>query len=466
MNNHNPVPFDFIPFSQKAPQTRTIEEWESSGKLLSGAIDFSFVPLTPVHIVGKQEREGDKETYRIKLSHFNRAGHIPVIPATSLKGTIRAFFEAVFNCWVSQATDKFPAKYKEQHWGFSAFCKKNKEEKIHFGQVIPERFHPVVKNNKIDLASFLFGNVIESKSNDLNKKEDQSHAFPSRVIFEDIQIKPEQLDIKSTYLPDVPGNAFMGGPKPNISNWWYFKPLGIAERKTERHSVTEFIGGEYRGRKFYFHQYPKKLITWYNNENNWNHKKKKKGRLVNNYYTYPVEVLPENTRLSGKLFFDQIPQPLLNLFLTALQPGENIKHKIGYGQPFGLGSIDLTIQKVAATDSNKIIPTFQEYDFNPTIIKGIAGQKEYIDGNALNWINRILSFDSLLEDSSYTLSYPPYAKGFFQTPVPIDRVRSIQEKYPDCTTDVIAEKLFSIKKTIDFRIYQNKSTIWPKIISR
>ncbi|OGR26979.1 MAG: hypothetical protein A2277_19900 [Desulfobacterales bacterium RIFOXYA12_FULL_46_15] len=462
MNSHNPVPFDFIPFSNSNPQTRTVDEWEAVGDLVSGSIDFFLTPLTPIHIVGKQERKGNKEDYKITMSHFNRAGHTPVIPATTLKGAIRAFFEAAFNCWVSQATEEFPAEKKSRHWGFAAFGKKDKDKRLHFGPAIPKRLHPVVKDDRIDLASFLFGNVIEPES----KEACQDLAFSSRLIFEDLIVDPQDLDINSLRLPDVPGGAFMGGPKPNISNWWYFKPLGIAERKTEKHSVTEFIGGEYRGRKFYFHQHPEKITAWYDNENNWDHTTKKKGRLVNNYYTYPVEIIPRDKQINGKIFFNHIPEKILNLFLSVLQPGGKIRHKIGYGQAFGLGSIDLAIEKVTITDSRQIIPIFQEHHFAPIVSKGLAGQKEYIDNQALLWITRILSFDSLLDDKAYILSYPPYSKGFFQTPVPIDMVRRIQKENPGCTTDVIAEKLFPIKKTIDFRVYQEKSLLGDRILNR
>jgi hypothetical protein len=152
--------------------------------------------------------------------------------------------------------------------------------------------------------------------------------------------------------------------------------------------------------------------------------------------------------------------------LSALQPGGEIRHKIGYGQAFGLGSIDLLIKKVTITDFSQFIPIFRDHDFAPIVSKGLADQKEYIDNQALPWITRILSFDSLLDDNAYILSYPPYSKGFFQTPVPIDRIRKIQKENPDCTTDMIAEKLFPLKKTIDFRIYQEKSLVWDRIWTR
>ena len=184
------------------------------------------------------------------------------------------------------------------------------------------------------------------------------------------------------------------------------------------------------------------------------------------FYRKIIESSPDYLNENGKIFFNHIPEKILNLFLSVLQPGGKIRHKIGYGQAFGLGSIDLAIEKVTITDSRQIIPIFQEHHFAPIVSKGLAGQKEYIDNQALLWITRILSFDSLLDDKAYILSYPPYSKGFFQTPVPIDMVRRIQKENPGCTTDVIAEKLFPIKKTIDFRVYQEKSLLGYRILNR
>jgi len=75
------------------------------------------------------------------------------------------------------------------------------------GPVIPRKFHPIVKNEKIDLASFLFGMVSGNQGSE--------EAYQSRFTFEDICMDKGILNKKSVKLPDVEGKgAFMGGPNP------------------------------------------------------------------------------------------------------------------------------------------------------------------------------------------------------------------------------------------------------------
>ncbi len=461
---HNPVPFDFVPFSNAAPKTLTDGEWEAKGNLVSGHILYSMDILTPIHIVGKQTRQGNQNNYKITQSFFNRSGGRPVIPGSSIKGMIRSFFEALTNSWVSQATDKYPKVYEEHHLGFAAYGGPE-PKKIRYGPMIPERFHPAARDGKIDLASFLFGIVIEDK----DEKEEKELAYPSRMMFEDIPLASDILNENSMRLPDIPGKAFMGGPKPKINTWWYFEPLGIAERQAKGHRTTDFIGEHYRGRKFYFHQNPEKTMSWYGNRNNWPHQTRKRGRMVSSYYTYPVETVPRGAPGHGRICFERVPKPLLELFILCLQPGTRIKHKIGYGRAFGLGSVGISVKEVTVFASDTILQEPSPFDFKSVADAGFVKGNDYVgyvDTGALQWLARILSFDELLKRQDYVLTYPPFTDRYFKTPVPMNKVRDVQRRQGDYTTESIAEGLFDFKKTIHFRVYQEKTNLWRAIAAR
>ena len=142
--------------------------------------------MTPIHIVGKQERTGFKRDYRISRSYFNRSAGRGTIPGSSIKGTIRSFFEALTNSWTAEATEEHESKENIRRIGFTAL--KDSKGTLYYnspknsyncGPAIPKRFHPAIVDEKVDLASFLFGVVVEGKNED--------NAYRSRVIFEDIE---------------------------------------------------------------------------------------------------------------------------------------------------------------------------------------------------------------------------------------------------------------------------------------
>ena len=116
--------------------------------------------------------------------------------------------------------------------------------------------------------------------------------------------------------------------------------------------VADFIGSEFWGRKFYYHQSPENCVHWYDNPKNWPHTKGRNN--ANNYYNYPAESLPKGGACKGRIFFERVPKNILDLFLASIDTQNGIiKHKIGYGQPYGLGSMELEITGVkCVSDAN------------------------------------------------------------------------------------------------------------------
>ncbi|OQY51726.1 MAG: hypothetical protein B6245_24275 [Desulfobacteraceae bacterium 4572_88] len=300
----------------------------------------------------------------------------------------------------------------------------------------------------------------------VSETQGDEDAYQSRLSFEDIYM--DKIKLSSVNLPDVLGTAFMGGPKPRINNWWYFRPAMIQEHRVRAGgreiSLADFIGKEYWGRKFYFHQDPEKAVAEY----------KPPAWSV---YTYPLETIPKDSVLKGRIYFESMPEPLLNLFLITLQPGANIRHKIGYGQAFGLGSIEISVENVKRfpSDGLSVLQRPDKYDFQPVVGKEVEHEmcKAYVDSEALKWLARILSYDeAFISKKECVFTYPPFTEPYFQTTVPwkeisaVTKVRGSRLKVSETEAKQIAEKLFALKKTIHFRVYQEKTDLWKAIAAR
>ncbi|WP_435548576.1 hypothetical protein [Desulfobacterium sp. N47] len=359
---------------------------------------------------------------------------------------IRSFIETLTNSWVSQETDKFPKKANKRYVGFASYSQQNGKD-ITIGPAIPVRLHPKIQDKKLDLASFLFGVVIEGAKD--------NSAYQSRIQFEDI-IVPDCNFHNTIQLPDIPGKPFIGGPKPVAGNWWYFEPHRVQRRVMPDLQTTLFLGNEYRGRKFYFHQFPDNALSWYDNENNW----------PQTIYRYPVQTIKPDTDINNcSIYFERIPKALLDLFILALQPGVNIKHKIGYGKAFGLGSIDIAIEKINYySDADFFLNKNEEYNHQIVTTGGFKDKEslynQYIDKMSLKWLARILSKENM---HSLTFTYPPFSRGFFQTPVSWKSYKAVPSGLDDMQ---IADKLSNLKQTINFRYYQSKSNNWNLVFNR
>lgn len=315
MNAYYPNPFDFVPFSKQEIILKTVEEWkEIDTALVSGTMQIEIEALTPVHSVGKQTTNGIGQ--EIKKSYFNQEGASRVIPAKSIKGVLRSFIEAACNCRLAELTPYYTreSKYRGQrlesrkrHYALAAVAEdeidlktNERDGDFRIYNAIPENFRGTIDNEgKIDLATYLFGFA----------SEDEKHGgHSSRIAIPDAVVSP--TDFADYDLVDIPEKAFMGSPNPNLRKWWYFEPHVLVWRWSGRFKTFDFIGKNFRGRKFYYHQDWKKCIDTYRAEND-------------ALYPYSVECLKPGAKTKPfEIEFKEIPLKLLYLFLWALQPAK------------------------------------------------------------------------------------------------------------------------------------------------
>ncbi|MBN2093057.1 hypothetical protein JW964_25765 [candidate division KSB1 bacterium] len=420
--SHKMNPFDFVPFSSDKPVVKPFHEWFALGNLHSGYLEIQIKALTPVHIVGPQDVIQNGQI--ISKSHFFRRNGKAYIPASSIRGVLRSFIEATCNCWSSQLTPYYLKDTGKRQIGFQVIDskeelrKKHELDKIKYPEkfVLPEHFFMPKKlkeqeksNLPVDLASFIFGYIPRE-----GKEYKEVNAFKGQIIIEDAEIDSNSLVFNEKYcIPDISADAFMGGGKPSVSSWWYQEPESICLRKSKYGDAVEFVGYRYRGRKFYYHQDPQNCISWYQDSHNW---PKDSSRPL---YLVPMECLfPKQSTQSFKIYFDELPESMFRLLLLTLQPGKRIRHKIGYGKPYGYGSIEIIVNKMKfrrhQNESNLNLKIDEQLDQ----IHSALWDKEKLNslgfGQFLHWpsIESLLKILWYSEKPKFIFSYPVFNPGY------------------------------------------------------
>jgi len=318
--------------------------------------------------------------------------------------------------------------------------------------------------NGIDLTSFLFG-YVPGKTDD---KDEFNTAWKGRITIDDAEVDDTLLSSgankKSYVIPDLNNqDAFMGGPHPSASSWWYQKPYSIIR---DEYGVYKLMGVGFRGRKFYFHQDPKKGIQEYRDVRKW-------GFL--NFFQ--VQCLEKGRTITFDIYFNNIPEQILNLIIFSLEPGKRIRHKIGYGKAYGYGSIELTI--------NNIVFCKKGFDCKPdavdlnvirkTIAKQVDIDKIQDECSIANLFHKpsldALSF-ILWYDTDCLFTYPNRAQGGFNHTMSKDE----RKRYADTIKFFLfdnkiklgtvlttfqsvdlSQQLYQLKPALNFTLYQQRS---------
>ncbi|MCX6177788.1 MAG: hypothetical protein NT163_00135, partial [Chlorobiales bacterium] len=237
-----------------------------------------------------------------------------------------------------------------------------------------------------------------------------------------------------------------------------------------------FIGSGFRGRKFYFHQDPKKSVQKYRDILKWN--------LLN---FAPIECFEKGNSVTFDVFFKNIPEKILNILLFALEPGKRIRHKIGYGKAYGYGSIELSIQDIVyqskgfndsiSVDLDAIRKTMREQLTNCDT-EDKSSIAHFLYKQSLEALSFILWYE---ESLGYIFTYPsPGENGFnvnhkeeqrtaYNGELRRSIVKSLKKlkydpngkgaiKITPQTGKAIAIELKEIKPTLHFAVYQESST--------
>lgn len=501
--SHKPNPFDFVPFDDSGPNLYPLKEFVESGETLTGYLTVRIKALTPVHIVGEQdaveseplspsEKEKGKKNYTIIESRFFRINGTASIPSSTIRGCLHSFLEAATNGWVSQFTPYYEKKQRNRKHGFKVDKNAQVKNKFLFDKHIPPALNenyilPREGSDMIDIPSFLFGLTPE-----------EGTAMKGRVVIENAKIDTnESLDNREGYrkVPDITASAFMGGPKPSASSWWYQYPHQIRlskfkDRKGKSQMGVDFIGAGYRGRKFYFHQDPLECVKLYTVPQN--------GWPRNNYhplYSIPIECLkPGSITNEFRLYFEELSEPLLKLLILALTPGSpetekrkpTLRHKLGYGKAYGYGSIEYMItggkiREQRGSTGNAYIEKLQKevlsslWNFDNLDKIGIGN---LLHKKNLEALAKILWFDS---SEKILFQYPPFGDGGFWPAITKDELLAILDDVSEqrlldektigvsrVTGKNLAQILYQKggRKALHFKVYQENADNYQKITGR
>jgi hypothetical protein len=221
-------------------------------------------------------------------------------------------------------------------------------------QALPEVYVPRMskaKSQGIDLATFLFGAVLEPEGPEAGSDaaDSEGHAVRSRVVVSDSRVGVDDL-VKDVYwYPDVDGDALLGGAAPSKSSMMYFDLGDVVSRHVEiqgrngllKFDFAQFYAGPFRGRKFYFHQDWKRCVDSYRDpQSRVNFWAAAQGNQVGTRQRH-VEAMRPGASARFEVRFRRLPEKCVRLLVEALAPSSGIRHKLGGLKPFGFGSICL-----------------------------------------------------------------------------------------------------------------------------
>ncbi|HLG61479.1 MAG TPA: RAMP superfamily CRISPR-associated protein [Ktedonosporobacter sp.] len=202
-----------------------------------------------------------------------------IIPGSSLKGMIRCVVETLGNGCLTL----FDGDYERG--------------RINYRREVPNEFQHCDTNTDLCIACRIFGML----------KNRESGIFLGKVNIGDARSYPDKI-IK--YEPMY--TAILAEPKPHHAAFYL--------DETGRHIA---------GRKYYFHR-SQKLEPLKDTG-------PKSGKMGNRY----IQPLDYDTQFHVRLDFTNLEADEFAVLMLAIVLEEDMRHKIGYGKPLGLGSIEL-----------------------------------------------------------------------------------------------------------------------------
>jgi hypothetical protein len=287
-------PYDFAHIDWKRPPERRRPFWhhrlvdQQGRRLYTGHIDLDIYAETPLFIADPHNSSVDLR--KAALSIKNNQGEY-ILPGSSLKGMIRNVVETLGNGCLTL---------------FDGFYERGR---VNYSLEQPEAkaFAHCHDNTHLCIACRIFGML----------KEGSHGIFMGKVDIGDARSYPEKV-----YLYDPLYTLALMGPKPHHASFYLDESRRIA------------------GRKYYFHHLPdlqplteNKLIYM-------------AGKPANRY----IQPLDRDTKFQNRIDFTNLEADEFAALLLALTLEKDMRHKIGYGKPMGLGSIYLAPTQITLVD--------------------------------------------------------------------------------------------------------------------
>jgi CRISPR/Cas system CSM-associated protein Csm3 (group 7 of RAMP superfamily)/cold shock CspA family protein len=289
-------PYDFVPFEMSPRRNFYGHNQHNVTYGITGVIACQLSVLTPLH-VGTGQRTEDA---RRAIFHPAMLKGTPYIPASALKGMVRSIIETVTDSCMSALSEKYPG----------------------IGKVaarVPTGYTPCRDVQHLCLTCALFGMVETREGEDKVALagrvwlSDACLVEPAKVILQE-EVLPGRLNRRENNIAPI------GSPKP-------------------AHEAFYFTDGRCLGRKFYY-----RTTRWA--ETLGKYRSIYKRLLGGNYRTIVLEAIPVNTKFSFSVRFQNLTTEELDALLYGLHLEAAMCHHLGYGKPFGLGSVQVEIQSI------------------------------------------------------------------------------------------------------------------------
>lgn len=358
-------PYDFVRIDWNNPSVRHEPVWhyrlagQDGQKLYSGRLELDAYAETPLFIADPRVTSSDPR----KPAHsIQNAYGDYIIPGSSLKGMLRCVVETLGNGCLTL----FDGDY-ERH-------------KTQYKPMLPDSFRRCSNNSRLCIACRIFGTISRQTSG----------IFLGKVNIVDAVVDKSNI---VEYSPIYTG--ILVEPKPRHRSFYL--------DEQEIHIA---------GRKFYFHHSPDQVpITE-------NRLILMGGKPANRY----IQPLDRDTKFHFAIDFTNLESDEFAVLLLAVALEKDMRHKIGYGKPLGLGSIYLFptslmlvdyAMRYTQQDVEHGKTTFREADLWKLIDENIANfSKSHLSQLTMNDLRRIWQWPPE-PDIDY---YYPSKRDWFDTP--------------------------------------------------
>ncbi len=286
-------PYDFARIDWSCSPERHKPAWHhrlvgvEGQRLYSGYIDIDVYAETPIFIADPRNVSPDPR--RPAQSMQNKQGEY-IIPGSSLKGMLRCVVETLGNGCLTL----FDGEYERG--------------RVDYEKKVPGSFQHCSTNIHLCIACRMFGML----------KHRASGVFLGKVNIGDARSYTDKV-----YKYDPMYTAVLVEPKPHHQDFYLDKTKG-----------------HIAGRKYYFHHAQNVEPHSANGPIDFN------GKPANRY----IQPLDYETQFHFRIDFTNLESNEFAALILAVILEENMRHKIGYGKPLGLGSIYLLPTRLTLID--------------------------------------------------------------------------------------------------------------------
>jgi RAMP superfamily len=286
-------PYDFARIDWNRPPERRKPAWhhqlvgQGSQRLYAGSMEVDIFAETPIFVSDPRNVSPDP---RKPAQFMQNKGGDYIIPGSSLKGMLRSVVETLGNGCLTL----FDGEYERG--------------RVNYRRDVPREFQHCDRNTNLCLACRTFGML----------KERTGGVFLGKVNIGDACSYAEKV-----YKYEPMYTAVLVEPKPRHEAFY----LDAAKQHIA-------------GRKFYFHHSPDMKPLSAPGPVSFS------GKPANRF----IQPLDYNTAFHCRVDFTSLEADEFGALLLAIALDENMRHKIGYGKPLGLGSVQLAPTALTLVD--------------------------------------------------------------------------------------------------------------------